>query len=203
MARKNKDSCYFVLEDSVENIAMRYAMKRAWITMEEYNEWTWSKEKEELYEQAYLNFRNRDLKMVDVWHKITVETLIEMMKDMKEKWCNMFFIDNLWFLVWSWDSEATQTADISSKLLSFSLEQNVCIVLLHHFKKKAWNLDKRDISQMRWSGKLGDDAFMVVEYIRDYEQTFLKVYKDRTWGNLGQYELEYDRGEYKFKGEYA
>ena len=203
MARKNKNSCYYVLEDSVENIASRYAMKRAGITMEEYNEWTWSDYKEELYRQGYLNFRNRDLKLIDVWHKITVETLIESMKDMKDKWCNLFFIDNLGFLVWNWDSEATQTADVSSKLLSFCIEHNVCIVLLHHFKKKAWNLDKRDISQMRWSWKLWDDAFMVVEYIRDCDQTFLKVYKDRTWGNLGQYEIAYDRGEFKFKGVYV
>lgn len=203
MARQNKNSCYFVLEDSVENIATRYAMKRAWITMEEYNEWTWSDYKEELYEQGYLNFRNRDLKLVDVWHKITVETLIELMKDMHEKWSSLFFIDNLGFVQGNWDNEATQTADVSSKLLSFCIEHNVCVVLLHHFKKKAWSLDKRDISQMRWSWKLWDDAFMVVEYIRDDTQTFLKVYKDRTWGNLGQYELTYERGEFKYKGEYV
>lgn len=202
MARQNKNSCYFVLEDSVENIATRYAMKRAWITMEEYNEWTWSDYKEELYEQGYLNFRNRDLKLVDVWHKITVETLIELMKDMHEKWSSLFFIDNLGFVQGNWDNEATQTADVSSKLLSFCIEHNVCVVLLHHFKKKSWSLDKRDISQMRWSWKLWDDAFMVVEYIRDCDQTFLKVYKDRTWGNLGQYELTYERGEFKYKGEY-
>lgn len=203
MARQNKNSCYFVLEDSVENIATRYAMKRAGITMEEYNEWTWSDYKEELYEQGYLNFRNRDLKLVDVWHKITVETLIELMKDMHEKWSSLFFIDNLGFVQGNWDNEATQTADVSSKLLSFCIEHNVCVVLLHHFKKKAWSLDKRDISQMRGSWKLWDDAFMVVEYIRDDTQTFLKVYKDRTWWNLGQYELTYERGEFKYKGEYV
>jgi hypothetical protein len=38
MARKNKNCCYYVLEDKVENIAMRYAMKYAGITKEEYNE---------------------------------------------------------------------------------------------------------------------------------------------------------------------
>lgn len=201
-ARKNPWCCYFVLEDSVENITMRYAMKRAWITREEYNEWTWWEEKEKLYEQEYLNFRNRDIQMLNVWHKITVETLIASMEEMNGKWTSLFFIDNLGFIVGNWDSEASQTADISSKLLSFCIQKNVCVVLLHHFKKKNGPLDRRDISQMRWSWKLWDDAFMVVEYIRDDEETFLKVYKDRTWGELKQYEIAFDRGDFLYKGVY-
>jgi hypothetical protein len=40
MARKNKNCCYYVLEDKVENIAMRFAMKYAGITKEEYNKGT-------------------------------------------------------------------------------------------------------------------------------------------------------------------
>lgn len=203
MARHNKGCCYYVLEDSVENIAKRYAMKYAGITTEEYNNWTWSDYKEELYEQGYLNFRNRDLKLIDVGHKITIETLMSSMKEMKECGCDLFFIDNLGFIVGNGDNEATQTADVSSKLLSFCLEQNVCVVLLHHFKKKSTSLDRRDISQMRWSWKLGDDAFTVVEYMRDDEQTFLKVYKDRTRWNLTTYEISYDRGEYIYKGIYC
>ena len=200
MARHNAKSCYYVLEDKVENITMRYAMKRAWITKHEYNEWTWSEEKEMLYERAYLDFRNRDLTMIDIWHKIQVETLMESMKEMKQKWCWLFFIDNLWFIIWDGKDETAQTADISSKLVSFCLNENVCIVLLHHFKK--WRAWERDISQMRWSWKLWDDAFTVVKYIRDEAQTFLQVYKDRTRWELETYEIVYERGDFKFKGIY-
>lgn len=200
MARHNAKSCYYVLEDKVENITMRYAMKRAWITKHEYNEWTWSKEKEMLYERAYLDFRNRDLTMVDIWHKIQVETLMESMKEMKQKWCWLFFIDNLWFIIWDGKDETAQTADISSKLVSFCLNENVCIVLLHHFKK--WRAWERDISQMRWSWKLWDDAFTVVKYIRDEALTFLQVYKDRTRWELETYEIVYEMGDFKFKGIY-
>ena len=201
MARHNAKSCYYVLEDKVENITMRYAMKRAWITKHEYNEWTWSEEKEMLYERAYLDFRNRDLTMVDIWHKIQVETLMESMKEMKQKWCWLFFIDNLWFIIWDGKDETAQTADISSKLVSFCLNENVCIVLLHHFKK--WRAWERDISQMRWSWKLWDDAFTVVKYIRDEALTFLQVYKDRTRWELETYEIVYERGDFKFKGIYV
>ena len=198
----NKGSCYYVLEDSVENIASRYAMKRAWITVDQYNEWTWTEQQEQDYEQAYLNFRNRDLLLVDIWHKITVLELVESIKELKEKWHSLFFIDNLWFIIGDWDSEAKQTADISSKLVSLCLQENICIVLLHHFKKKDKPLDRRDISQMRWSWKLWDDAFMVVEYIRDDDQTFIAIYKDRTRWNSHIYEIAYDRGDFLYKGIY-
>ena len=198
MARKNKNCCYYVLEDRVENIAMRYAMKYAGITKEEYNEWSWWENKQKLYEEWYLRFVNRDLELVDIWHKITIDSLIDSMNQMVEKGKQMFFIDNLWFIVGNWDNEATQTADASSKLVSFCLEKNVCIILLHHFKKKGKASDVRDIWQMRWSGKLGDDSFMVVEYIRDEEQTFLRVYKDRTWWDIALYEIWYNRWDFIF-----
>lgn len=198
MARKNQNCCYYVLEDRVENIAMRYAMKYAGITKEEYNEWSWWENKQKLYEEWYLRFVNRDLELVDIWHKITIDSLIDSMNQMVEKGKEMFFIDNLWFIVGNWDNEATQTADASSKLVSFCLEKNVCIILLHHFKKKGKASDVRDIWQMRWSGKLGDDSFMVVEYIREDTQTFLRVYKDRTWWDIALYEIWYNRWDFIF-----
>ena len=200
MARQNQNCCYYVLEDKVENIAMRYAMKYAGITKKEYNEWSWSDEKEMRYEEWYNKFINKWFEMIDIGHKITVSTLLESMMDMKAKGCGIFFIDNLWFVVWEWQNEAQQTADASNRLVSFCLEQNVCIVLLHHFKKKWSVSDIRDISQMRWSGKLGDDAFMVVEYMRDDDCTWIRVYKDRTWGDLNLYEIKYNRWDFDYIG---
>jgi hypothetical protein len=55
----------------------------------------WSDEKEEAFRRAYLNFKNRDLTLVDIGHKISVETLLESMKEMKANGCNLFFVDNL------------------------------------------------------------------------------------------------------------
>ena len=197
MARKNKDSCYYVLEDSVENIAKRYAIKRAWITREEYNLKSWSPQKEEMYQEAYSKFKNRDLNLVDLGRKVEIDELIQSMREMKEKWCSLFFIDNLWFIIGDWRDETTQTADISSKLVSFCLKENVCVVLLHHFKKRNWWIAVRDISQMRWSWKLWDDATMVVEYMRD-DLTFLVVYKDRMRWELNTYQIGYNRWDFVF-----
>jgi hypothetical protein len=85
------------------------------------------------------------------------------------------------------------TADVSKKLLSFCINEKVCIVLIHHFKK-AQGLFEREISDLRGSGKLGDDAFTIVYYTRDWENevTKLEVKKDREWGDIKKYEIGYN-----------
>ena len=198
MARKNKNCCYYVLEDKVENIAMRYAMKYAGITKEEYNKGTRWDEKQKRFEEWYMKFASRDIQMVDIGHKIQIWTLLDSMEQMVNKWIWLFFIDNLGFVIWEWQNEAVQTADVSSKLVSFCLEKNVCIVLLHHFKKRGTASDVRDIGQMRGSWKLGDDSFMVVEYMRDEGRTYLRVYKDRTRWDIALYEIGYNKWDFIF-----
>lgn len=198
MARKNKNCCYYVLEDKVENIAMRYAMKYAGITKEELNKWNWWEDKQKRYEEGYMKFCEKDIDMVNIGQKIQIDSLLDSMDQMIAKWRDMFFIDNLGFVIWEWHDEAMQTADASNKLVSYCLRKNVCIVLLHHFKKKGNASDIRDIWQMRGSGKVWDDAFMVVEYLRDEGRTFLRVYKDRTWWDIALYEIGYNRGDFIF-----
>lgn len=198
MARKNKNCCYYVLEDKVENIAMRYAMKYAGITKEELNKGSWWEDKQKRYEEGYMKFCEKDIDMVNIGQKIQIDSLLDSMDQMIAKWRDMFFIDNLGFVIWEWHDEAMQTADASNKLVSYCLRKNVCIVLLHHFKKKGNASDIRDIWQMRGSGKVWDDAFMVVEYLRDEGRTFLRVYKDRTWWDIALYEIAYNRGDFIF-----
>ena len=197
MARKNDKCCYYVLEDKVENIAMRYAMKYANITKEEFNNGNLG-DKEKLFIEWYSKFASRNIDMIDIGHKITIDSLLQNMDKQVEQGKEIFFIDNLGFVIGEWQNEAIQTADASNKLVSYCLEKNVCIVLLHHFKKRGNASDIRDIGQMRGSGKLWDDAFMVVEYLRDSWKTFLRVYKDRTWGDIALYEIGYNRGDFVF-----
>lgn len=198
MARKNPTSCYYVLEDTVENIARRYATRYSWITLEEYNKGQRSEEKQEKYERAYKAMLNGKSKMIDIGWKIEIESLLEHMKQMKEKWYDLFFIDNLGFVIWEWENEERITAGISAKLVSFCLHENVCVVLLHHFKKKQNQMMERDIGQMRWSWKLWDDATFVVEYRREWNETYLTVMKDRTWWRTWEYEISYNKGDFEF-----
>lgn len=198
MARKNPKSYYFVLEDTMPNIAKRYALKRAWITKKELNNGTWSEEKKAMFDSAYKRFMEQDIRFLDIWEKIQVSALTNAMLELKEQWYWMFFIDNLWFVIWEGRTEAEQTADISAKLVSFCLKENVCIVLLHHFKKPSdWNR-RRDITSLRGSGKLWDDAFLVANYRREDEWTLLEILKDRTRWDLDIYRLGYEKWDFYF-----
>lgn len=196
MARKNPDSYYFVLEDKMENIAKRYALKRAWITKKELNNGTRSEEKKIKYDSAYKRFMEDDINYLDIWEKIEIAAIIDAMKKLKEEWYWMFFIDNLGFIIWEWKTEMEQTADISAKLVSFCIKENVCVVLLHHFKKPSVWDKRRDISSLRWSGKLWDDAFFVANYRREDEWTLLEILKDRTRWDLQVYMLGYNKGDF-------
>lgn len=196
MARKNPDSYYFVLEDKMENIAKRYALKRAWITKKELNNGTRSEEKKIKYDSAYKRFMEDDINYLDIWEKIEIAALIDAMKKLKEEWYWMFFIDNLGFIIWEWKTEMEQTADISGKLVSFCIKENVCVVLLHHFKKPSDWSRRRDISSLRWSWKLWDDAFFVANYRREDEWTLLEILKDRTRWDLQVYMLGYNKGDF-------
>lgn len=201
MARKNPNSCYFVLEDNMENIAKRYAIRWAWITRDELNNETWGEYKETKFKDAYNRFINQDIKFLDIGKKEDVSVLIDAMKRLKEEGYGMFFIDNLGFVIWDGNNETEQTADISSKLLSFCLRENVCVVLLHHFKKQWDNNKPRDISQLRGSGKLGDDAFLVANYMRQWDETVLRILKDRNRWELKDYIMKFDRGDFIYERE--
>lgn len=198
MARKNPNSCYFVLEDSMENIAKRYAIRRAWITREELNDWTWGDEKLWKFESALNRFMKQEINFIDIGKKIDVSALIDAMTELKAKGYSMFFIDNLWFVLWDWRWETEQTADVSSKLLSFCLKENVCVVLLHHFKK--WEKDApRDISHLRGSWKLWDDSFLVANYMRVWAGTVLRILKDRNRWDLKDHMMLYDRWDFVYQ----
>ena len=198
MARHNKNSVYYVLEDKKENIIKRYALKYAHITKEELNEWRISEDKIRIFNYAVREYNKTPVNMIDVWHSISIETLVASIKEQEAKWVWMFFIDNLWKITAEWKNESEQTKFISSELLKLCNDDNICIVLIHHYRKKQNNMEWRWIESIRGSQKLADDATMVVEYMRDEwdNSCRIKIMKDRDWGEPNVYELAYDKWEY-------
>lgn len=198
MARHNKNSVYYVLEDKKENIIKRYALKYAHITKEELNEWRISEDKIRIFNYAVREYNKTPVNMIDVWHSISIETLVASIKEQEAKWVWMFFIDNLWKITAEWKNESEQTKFISSELLKLCNDDNICIVLIHHYRKKQNNLEWRWLESIRGSQKLADDATMVVEYMRDEwdNSCRIKIMKDRDWGEPNVYELAYDKWEY-------
>lgn len=198
MARHNKDSVYYVLEDKKENIIKRYALKYAGITKEELNWGRISDSKIRLFNQAVKDYNKMPVNMIDVWHSINIESLVSSIKEQEKKWVGLFFIDNMGKITADGTTEAEQTKYISSELLRLCNEDNICIILIHHYRKKANQLDSRGVESLRGSQKLSDDATMIVSYERDdWENTCrLKVMKDRDWGDIDEYEMVYNKWEY-------
>ena len=198
MARHNKNSVYYVLEDKKENIIRRYALKYAHITKEELNSGRISEDKVRIFNHAVKEYNKTPVNMIDVWHSISIETLIASIKEQEAKWVWMFFIDNLWKITAEWKTEAEQIKKISSDLLGLCNDDGICIVLIHHYRKKNNNMEWRWLESIRGSQKLADDSTLVVEYMRDeWENSCrLKVMKDRDWGDPNVYELAYDKWEY-------
>ena len=198
MARHNKNSVYYVLEDKKENIIRRYALRYAHITKEELNSGRISEDKVRIFNHAVKEYNKTPVNMIDVWHSISIETLIASIKEQEAKWVWMFFIDNLWKITAEWKTEAEQIKKISSDLLGLCNDDGICIVLIHHYRKKNNNMEWRWLESIRGSQKLADDSTLVVEYMRDeWENSCrLKVMKDRDWGDPNVYELAYDKWEY-------
>ena len=198
MARHNKSSVYYVLEDKRENIVKRYALRYAGISKEELNEGRISEEKIKLFNKAVVDYNKMPVNMIDVGHSINIESLVASIKEQEKNWVGLFFIDNMWKITAEGTTEAEQTKYISSELLRLCNEDNICIVLIHHFRKKANQLDWRWVESLRGSQKLSDDATLIVEYQRDYwENTCrLRIFKDRDWWDTNEYEMTYDKWEY-------
>lgn len=198
MARNNRNSVYYVLEDKRVNIIKRYALKYAGITKEELNEWTISDDKLRLFNMAVQDYNKMPVNMIDVWHSINIESLVASIQEQEKKWVWLFFIDNMGKITANWATESEQTRYISSELLRLCNDDNICIVLIHHFRKKSNSLEGRWIESLRWSQKLADDSTMIVEYQRDNGENTCRliVHKDRDWWDIDEYEMRYDRWEY-------
>ena len=198
IARHNKNSVYYVLEDKKENIIKRYALKYAHISKEELNEGRISEDKLRIFNYAVKEYNKMPVNMIDVWHSISVETLVASIKEQEAKWVGLFFIDNLWKITAEWKNEAEQTKLISSELLRLCNDDNICIVLIHHYRKKLNNMEWRWLESIRWSQKLADDATLVIEYMRDEwdNSCRVKIMKDRDWWDVDVYEMRYDKWEY-------
>jgi replicative DNA helicase len=66
MARHNKNSVYYVLEDKKENIIRRYALKYAHITKEELNSGRISEDKVRIFNHAVKEYNKTPVNMIDV-----------------------------------------------------------------------------------------------------------------------------------------
>ena len=201
IARKNKSS-YFVLENTANEVADTYANRVAGIEPEQADTWLVTDEQMKRYETAYNQFFNSWVEYIDCW-PAHIDEITSTMLELKEEGYGLFILDNLGKISCWIASEMERTERISNILLDFCIREHVCIILLHHFKKKQNPFMDRDIGQMRWSWKVWDDAFTVIYYSVDKltGDTKLEVWKDRKWNRTKMYQLWFDCWDFRFVSE--
>lgn len=213
VARANADNwvkvCYISLEMPREQLALRYALKRAGIKEYiEYQDKKYTSHQWELIEQYYKEFINYP-NIALVWED-RLYTVQELLSDNREQvWVmqeyydmgyRMFIIDNLW-KIQSAKNEWESQWEITSLLQSWKNKNKACVFLIHHTGKKQ----KGTEASMRWSQKIIDNSTRVIKLERDsdseatpIERAKLEISQEKNsmrW-SYDTTECYFDRGVY-------
>ena len=182
-------STFFSLELSKRVFFERTWVESAGLDWNEYLDWDYSdqiKWKIDLKVNELNNMVNVDV----VWsnESVDLETLLAWIRKFHSMGTELFFIDNLWKIVWEWnESENSRFERITSELQNIMKELDICIVLMHHLSKPMkWDEYKPWWwSAFRGTQKIKDNCTCMVEirYNRDKEADI----EVRNFVNLIQY----------------
>lgn len=198
--------CYIGLEMTKKNMILRICQKRAGVTKKEWDNKTISQSQKDIMREKYnelWDFPNLDIVYIA---KPTIEDIKTTIKEKQIEWYELFYIDNMWFIVWD-VPEIELTAFISRELKELTNVQPISINLLHHFNKgnskdRIW---PRGMASMRSSGKIENDADYVMQIWRDLDDevppedrkiVWVYLQKDRVWWDPSNCKIEFDRWDY-------
>lgn len=212
VSRANADNgikvCYLSLEMPAEQMALRYAVKRAgikkYIDFQEkrYNQHQW-----ELIDSYYKEFM--EYKNIATFGGDTSYTIDELLSDNPASvWVmqtyydmgyRMFVVDNLGKIA-SDKQERDAQADIANKLQTRKNKNNCLVLLIHHAGS-----NKKEI-RMRGSEKIQNCSTKVIRLCRDMSdpdasaadraRLEIKLEKDSIWGEYVETECYFSRGIY-------
>ena len=217
--------CFISLELTNEVMAKRYAQKKAWVEVVEYQDKTYNEYQKTALNKYYKEFINiPNLEVLSITNTIKVDDLIRhrqwlddadwLIREYTDKGYTMFIIDNLWKIWWP-ENENARFDEITSKLQSIKNELWINIILLHHLKKAFKKEDQYKpwwVWGIRWSQKVIDNATQVIEIWRtldpeeDDKEEKAKVklfqYKNTiTWMN-GYAEIYFNKWDYQENNPY-
>lgn len=207
-ANNRQKTLYISLELPSQQLVERLARKKSWITKKQRQDQDITEQQMDRMNLEFNKIKNiKDLEIVSYKHAPTVEMLEATMKKYKDKWFNLFFIDNLWKIAGN-SNENTRFDNITSSLQDFKNHNNCCIFLLHHLSKpwKQFTYMPWWIWGIRWSQKIIDNSSLVFEIFRDLDpdadqddkrKVQLILYKDTMDWATGNIDLEFDRWSYK------
>lgn len=213
VARANADNwikvCYISLEMPREQLALRYALKRAGIKEYiDYQDKNYTESQGKLIDQYYkefIEYKNVVLVWEDKQH--TIQDLLSdnkenvwLMTQYYDMWCRLFIIDNLG-KIQSWKNEWEAQGEITSALQSWKNKYKTCVFLIHHTGKKQKWVE----ANMRWSQKIIDNSTRVIRLERDSDTEATPIEKARLdilqeknsmWGSYDATECYFDKWVY-------
>mgnify|MGYP003292001809 CR=1 FL=1 len=205
-------TCYIWLEMNKSSMINRIAMKRAHVSKEQWDAKIFTDSQISLMKQVreeLWNWENLDIVSLK---SPTVEVICDYIRERYDEWYKLFYIDNLWFVVWDdWETELDITKKSSRELKALTNELDVAIVLLHHYNK-WWSVDRnrpRELSAIRSSWKIENDADMIFQVWRDLteEDQYYKrkvdilLQKDRVRWDPSSVSIKFSAWDYEEREE--
>lgn len=215
MALKNASKgirvLYISLEMTERQILTRIARSHAGITKEKWRDKSLITNEEKISYKAKLEqIENKDNFDVFGFGKGEIPTIDKILEVIESENPQLVFVDNLDLISLSNEKRIEHEQNVSRKIMDFTNDFKIPIVLIHHLKKSK---DKTNIDSVRGSGKITDDADAVYICSRrmdvendlgeEEKARFIVIErKDREFGEGGFHKFYFQGGTFidNFKG---
>ena len=196
---------FISLELDEDSMKLRIARKKACVSKIEFQEKRYTEIQEQLMQKTLTELDEQKWLFLICPEAKDTGSLMIQLRELYDKWCRLFIIDNLDKIAWSSD-ENERYKTITNALQDFKNENSVCILLLHHAKKppKAGEYLPAGMSGLRWSQKILDNATQVIEIRRDLDpdnkdnrdEVMIFQYKDTFEGANGVETIYFKKWDY-------
>ena len=189
MARENAKqwlkSMYFSLELNPSVLKMRTAMAIARISKIDYQNGNYSVEQWNIASKIYNELDDSEnIDLVGYSYTPNINEVCSAIENAYlSDWIRLFFLDNLWKILWTTGSQSENDVqiEITNKLQSLKNKYPIAIVLLHHLRKKSNTDTSVTQERVRWSQKISDNATVLAWIDRDWSVSTLSLMKDTMW----------------------
>ena len=208
---QNNKVMYLSLEMSPEKVVELRARKFAWISPLQRSQKTFSENQKSVMKNKIneiLSLENLKLVGGVINKKLHIDKILEIFENEIKNWYWLFYIDNLWYVVGTGDTEKQQLDYIIRKCQQFIQKRDCTIILLHHFNKgntaSRWGRWFQDVMS---TAKLEHDIDYWIFVVRDMQNrdmltaeekatTYIEVKKDRYNGIVNKVPIYFDRWGY-------
>jgi hypothetical protein len=190
---KDHKVLYASLEMQPDKLIALRARKFTWIDAIHWSNKTFSQKQCDMMKSKIKEIEElQNLKIVwwnnDKW--VHIDWIIKSLKKYVKLWYKLIYIDNLWFVQWTWSNKKDRIDYVIRSFQQFVQDNECTIVLIHHFTKwdKKSRMD-RTFSDVMDTAKLEHDIDYWLFVLRDLEDedltpmekatTYIQSKKDR------------------------